>query len=90
MRHQAVLGDVVEEFAADAERPAGELDLHLAMRADILDLVLEQAGDMGGSEGAAMVTTARASGIWPAAARTAAPPRLWPIRIAGACRVSRR
>ena len=30
-----------------------------------------------------MVTTAFASGIWPAAARIAAPPRLWPIRIAG-------
>ena len=33
-----------------------------------------------------MVTTALASGIWPAAARIAAPPRLWPIRIAGALR----
>ena len=31
-----------------------------------------------------MVTTALASGICPAAARIAAPPRLWPIRIAGA------
>ena len=30
-----------------------------------------------------MVTTALASGICPAAARMAAPPRLWPIRIAG-------
>ncbi len=37
-----------------------------------------------------MVTTAVASGICPAAARIAAPPRLWPIRIAGAFRVSRR
>ena len=32
-----------------------------------------------------MVTTALASGICPAAARIAAPPRLWPIRIVGAC-----
>ena len=31
-----------------------------------------------------MVTTARASAIFGAAAMTAAPPRLWPIRIAGA------
>ena len=31
-----------------------------------------------------MVTTAFASGICPAAARIAAPPRLWPIRSAGA------
>ncbi len=37
-----------------------------------------------------MVTTAFASGISPAAASIAAPPRLWPIRIAGAFRVSRR
>ena len=37
-----------------------------------------------------MVTTATASGISGAAARTAAPPRLWPMTIFGACRVSRR
>src|SRR6185312_12784315 len=37
------------------------------------------------SAGAAMVTTARASEIWLAAASTAAPPRLWPIRSEGAC-----
>ena len=37
-----------------------------------------------------MVTTAFASGICAAAASTAAPPRLWPIRIAGPLRVSRR
>ena len=43
-----------------------------------------------GAEGAAIVTTALASGIWLAAARMAAPPRLWPIRIAGAFRVSRK
>ena len=40
--------------------------------------------------GAAMVATALASGIFPAAARIAAPPRLWPIRIDGAMRVARR
>ena len=37
-----------------------------------------------GSQGAAIVTTARASGTCEAAASTAAPPRLWPMRIAGA------
>src|SRR3954470_14385841 len=37
-----------------------------------------------GSTGAPIVTTARASGNSPAAHSTAAPPRLWPIRIAGA------
>ena len=37
VRHQAVLGDVVEEFALDVERPAGELDLDLAVLADVLD-----------------------------------------------------
>ena len=36
------------------------------------------------------VTTALASGICAAAARIAAPPRLWPIRIAGAILVLRR
>jgi hypothetical protein len=35
------------------------------------------------------VTTARASGTSEAAASTAVPPRLWPIRIAGARRVRR-
>ena len=37
-----------------------------------------------------MVATALASGIRPAAARIAAPPRLWPIKSVGAPRVSRR
>ena len=45
---------------------------------------LKRCVTCAGSEGAAMVTTAFASGICPAAARIAAPPRLWPIRIAGA------
>ena len=40
-----------------------------------------------GSNGAAIVTTARASGMRCAAASTAAPPRLWPIRMAGAASV---
>ena len=51
MRHQAVLGDVVEEFALDVEGTAGERDLDLAVLADVLDLVGEQAGDMGGIGG---------------------------------------
>jgi hypothetical protein len=37
-----------------------------------------------GSEGAAIVATANTSGIWEAAASTAAPPRLWPTRSDGA------
>ena len=40
--HQAVLGDVVEEFALDVERPAGERHLDLALLADVLDAILEQ------------------------------------------------
>ena len=46
MRHQAVLGDVVEEFALDLERPSGELNLDLALGADVLDAILEQMRDM--------------------------------------------
>src|SRR5882757_4443575 len=42
-----------------------------------------------GSAGAAMVTTARVSGNSPAAHRTAAPPKLWPIRISGARNMTR-
>ena len=45
---QHLLGDVVEEFAADAERPPGERHLDLALLADLGDLAPEQAGDMGG------------------------------------------
>jgi hypothetical protein len=45
---------------------------------------------MGGSKGAAIVTTARASAMRGAAASTAAPPRLCPIRIVGAASVRRR
>ena len=52
MLHQAMLGDVVEEFALDAERPAGERDLDLAVLADVLDAVVEKIGDMGGIGGA--------------------------------------
>ena len=51
MRHQPVLGDVVEKFALDVERPAGERDFDLAVLADVLDAILEQAGDMGGIGG---------------------------------------
>ena len=42
-----------------------------------------------GSNGAPMVATARASGIFAAAASTAAPPRLCPARICGAMRFPR-
>jgi hypothetical protein len=41
-------------------------------------------------QGAAIVTTARASAMRGAAASTAAPPRLCPIRIVGAASVRRR
>ena len=51
---------------------------------------MNRAVTWAASQGAAIVTTALASGICPAAASTAAPPRLWPIRIAGACRVAQR
>ena len=51
MRHQAMLGDIVEEFALDVERPARELDLDLAVLADVLDAILEQVGDVGGIGG---------------------------------------
>ena len=51
MRHQIVLGDVVEEFALDVERPAGELDLDLALRADVLDAIPKQMRDMRGIGG---------------------------------------
>src|SRR5689334_12631249 len=48
MRHQIVLGDVVEEFALDLERPPGELDLDLAVATDVRDAILEKMRDMRG------------------------------------------
>src|SRR6185312_5273733 len=42
------LGDVVEKFAPDREGTAGERDLRLAVRADVLDMITEQARDMRG------------------------------------------
>ena len=51
VRHQPVLGDVVEEIARDVERPAGQRDLDLAMLADVFDTILEQSRDMGGIGG---------------------------------------
>ena len=39
--HQHLLGHVVEEFAPDLERPAGERHFHLALFADGVDLLLE-------------------------------------------------
>jgi hypothetical protein len=46
-----MLGDIVEEFTLDAERPAGELDLHLAVFVDVLDAIPEEMCDMGGIGG---------------------------------------
>ena len=45
---QALLGDVVEERTADAERAARERDLGRAVAADRGETVLEHRGDMGG------------------------------------------
>ena len=44
-------GDVGQEFAADAERPAGQRDLDLAVLADGVELVLEQMRDVAGIAG---------------------------------------
>ncbi len=38
---QLLLGHVVEEFALDAERPAGELHFNLALLFDFADLIFE-------------------------------------------------
>ena len=43
-----MLGDVVEEFALDGEGPARERNLRFALRADMVDMIAEQPGDMGG------------------------------------------
>jgi len=51
MHHQAVLGDVVEEFAGDREGSPGQRDFHLAVLLDVLDVLLEEAGDMRGIGG---------------------------------------
>ena len=40
------LGNVIEEFALDGERPPGELHLHLALFLNRINMLLEQAGDM--------------------------------------------
>ena len=41
-----LLGDIVEKSAADAELPAGERDLDLALKSDVGHLLLEQPDDM--------------------------------------------
>ncbi len=46
VRGEILLGDVVEEGAADAERAARERHLDLALRGDVGDAVAEQAGDV--------------------------------------------
>ena len=48
---ELLLRDVRQEFAADAERPAGERDLDLAVLADGVELVLEQVRDVAGIAG---------------------------------------
>src|SRR5512139_635946 len=42
----ALLGDIIEKFALDAERPSGQRNLDLALLTDLVDIFLEQAGDM--------------------------------------------
>ena len=46
MIHQIVLGDVVEKLASDMKRPARQRDFDLAVLADVLDAIREQAGHM--------------------------------------------
>ena len=70
-------------------RPASEISTLPCLRMSSMRS-LNSPVTWAGSDGAPIVTTALASGICPAAARTAAPPRLWPIRIAGPFRSSRR
>ena len=48
---ELLLGDVSQEFPADAERPPGERHLDLAVLADGVDLVPEQMRDMAGIAG---------------------------------------
>ena len=54
-----MLRKVVDEGAADAEFPSRQRHRDLALGADLLEAILEQAGDMRGSLGAPIVTTAR-------------------------------
>src|ERR1700732_796356 len=46
MIHQIVFGDVVEKLAFDVKRPTGQRDFDLAVFANVLDTIGEQAGDM--------------------------------------------
>ncbi len=88
---QIVLGDIVEEFTLDAEWPAGELDLDLAFFADRVDMFGEHVGDMRGIGG-------RRDGdnglgfrhLFSGGEDRCAAEELWPIRIAGAWRISRK
>ena len=45
---QPMLREIIDEGAADAKGPAGELHRDLALRADLVEPILEQTGDMGG------------------------------------------
>lgn len=45
---QVLLGNVVQKRASNAKRPAGERDLDLALRRDLRQPLLEQAGDVTG------------------------------------------
>ena len=50
---QSLLGNIIEKGASDLERPTGKGHFHLAARADLLDMVLEQTGDVGRIAGCA-------------------------------------
>src|SRR5258708_34324975 len=50
---QLLFGNVVEKGAANSEWPTSERDFHFASRADLLDVVLQQAGYMGRIAGCA-------------------------------------
>ena len=88
--HQAVLGDVVEEFALDVEGTAGELNLDLALAADIIDLVLEEMRDMGGIRGCRDGDDRLRIGDLAGRGQDCRAAEAVPIRIAGGPRVSRK
>src|SRR5215471_15639771 len=46
-----MLDDVVEEFALDAKGASGERNFDFALSADVIKVLFEQSGDMGGIGG---------------------------------------
>src|SRR5215831_7516278 len=81
---ELMLGEVVDETAADAKLPTREGRLDLTLGADLVETILEQAGHVGGIAGCGDRHHRARLRPSAAAASTAVPPRLWPMRIAGA------